>query len=72
MRPWSIRHRSSRVRRALEELPQALRSALVLAYLKEHSLEEIAAIEGCSVGAIKSRIYRGKQLLRLCLAESEE
>ena len=64
--------RSSGVRRALEALPHALRSALVLAYLKEHSLEEIAVIEGCSVGAIKSRIYRGKQLLRMRLAGNEE
>jgi RNA polymerase sigma-70 factor (ECF subfamily) len=64
--------RSSLVRRALEALPTPLRSALVLAYMKEHSLEEIATIEGCSVGAVKSRIYRGKQLLRLRLAGMEE
>ena len=64
--------RSSHVRRALEALPTPLRSALVLAYMQEHSLEEIAAIEGCSVGAIKSRIYRGKELLRLHLAGMEE
>jgi RNA polymerase sigma-70 factor, ECF subfamily len=63
---------SSHLRRVLETLPTALRSALVLAYLKEHSMEEIAAIEGCSVGTVKSRIYRGKQLLRLRLAETEE
>lgn len=64
--------RSSELRQVLETLPAALRSALVLAYLREHSLEEIADIEGCSVGTIKSRIYRGKQLLRLRLAGMEE
>jgi RNA polymerase sigma-70 factor (ECF subfamily) len=64
--------RSSLVRRALAALPTPLRSALVLAYMKEHSLEEIATIEGCSVGTVKSRIYRGKQLLRLRLAGMEE
>jgi len=64
--------RSGHVRRALQALPSPLRSALVLAYMKEHSLAEVAAIEGCSVGAVKSRIYRGKQLLRLRLAGMEE
>lgn len=64
--------RWSQMRRMLQTLPQALRTALVLAYLKEHSMEEIAAIEGCSVGAVKSRIHRGKELLRLRLAQMEE
>lgn len=64
--------RSSHVRRALETLPLALRSVLVLAYMKEHSMEEIATIEGCSIGTVKSRIYRGKQLLRVKLAGSEK
>jgi RNA polymerase sigma-70 factor (ECF subfamily) len=64
--------RRTRVQRALRRLPEILRGALVLAYLKELSLEDIAAIEGCSVGAIKSRIFRGKQWLRAELAETED
>jgi RNA polymerase sigma-70 factor (ECF subfamily) len=63
--------RRTRVQRALQRLPEVLRSALVLAYLKELSLDDIATIEGCSVGAVKSRIFRGKQLLREELAEKE-
>ena len=63
--------RRSRVQRALQRLPKILRSALVLAYLKELSLDDIATIECCSVGAVKSRIFRGKQLLRAELAEKE-
>ena len=63
--------RRMRVQRALQCLPEVLRSALVLAYLKELSLGEIATIESCSVGAVKSRILRGKQLLRAQLAETE-
>jgi RNA polymerase sigma-70 factor (ECF subfamily) len=66
------RERSHRLGRALERLPQLLRSALVLAYLKEHSMEEIAAIEGCSVGAVKSRIFRGKQQLLAAYLELEK
>jgi RNA polymerase sigma-70 factor, ECF subfamily len=64
------RHR--RLRKALQTLPTILRSALVLAYLKEHSLDEIASIESCSVGTVKSRIFRGKQQLRAALAEMEK
>ncbi|HEX7500920.1 MAG TPA: sigma-70 family RNA polymerase sigma factor [Polyangia bacterium] len=61
-----------RVQRALQRLPEILRSTLVLAYLKELSMDEIASIESCSVGAVKSRIFRGKQLLRAELVESED
>jgi RNA polymerase sigma-70 factor (ECF subfamily) len=56
--------RRTRVQRALQRLPEILRSALVLAYLKDLSTDDIATIECCSVGAVKSRIFRGKQLLR--------
>jgi RNA polymerase sigma-70 factor, ECF subfamily len=56
--------RRTRVQQALQRLPEILRSALVLAYVKEFSMEDIATIERCSVGAVKSRIFRGKQLLR--------
>ena len=64
--------RRTRVQLALQRLPEVLRSALVLAYLKELSLDDIATIESCSLGAIKSRIFRGKQLLRAELAGMEE
>ena len=64
--------RHLRVQRALQRLPEILRSTLVLAYLKELSMDEIASIECCSVGAVKLRIFRGKQLLRAELVESED
>jgi RNA polymerase sigma-70 factor (ECF subfamily) len=64
--------RRLRVQRALQRLPEILRSTLVLAYLKELSMDEIASIESCSVGAVKSRIFRGKQLLRAELVTSED
>jgi len=59
------------VQQALHRLPEVLRSALILAYLKELSMDDIANIECCSVGAVKSRIFRGKQLLRAELAEED-
>ncbi len=62
----------SRVRAALQALPEALRSTLALAYLRELSLDEVAQIEGCSLGTVKSRIFRGKQQLRAALLKNEE
>jgi RNA polymerase sigma-70 factor (ECF subfamily) len=64
--------RSRRVRQAIGKLPEFLRGTLVLAYVQELSMQDIAAIEGCAVGTVKSRIARGKQLLRAALAPSEE
>lgn len=57
--------------RALSTLPEIFRNAVAFAYLHELSLEDIAAIEQCSVGTVKSRIFRGKQMLREALARSE-
>jgi RNA polymerase sigma-70 factor (ECF subfamily) len=65
------RDRRGRLGRALDHLPPLLRSSLVLAYVRELSLQDIAAIERCPVGTVKSRIFRGKQLLRAALAETE-
>ena len=51
------------MRKALVQLPEPFHSAVALAYVKELSLSEIAEIEKCSLGTVKSRIYRGKKLL---------
>ena len=64
--------RAGLVRRALESLPDSLRSALLLAYSKELSIEQIAQVESCAVGTVKSRIFRGKALLRAALMNSED
>ena len=64
--------RRARMQQALRKLPDVLRSALVLAYVKELSMDDIAEIESCAVGTVKSRIFRGKQLLRAALARTED
>ncbi len=53
-----------RVRRALSALPGDYRKAVVLADVKGYSYEEIAQHVGCPVGTIRSRLHRGRQLLR--------
>lgn len=52
------------VRNAVDQLPKEFKMAVVLSCLEGHSISEIAQIEGCSEGTIKSRIFRGKQLLK--------
>jgi RNA polymerase sigma-70 factor (ECF subfamily) len=53
-----------RVRRALSALPGDYRKAVVLADVRGYSYEEIAKHVGCPVGTIRSRLHRGRQLLR--------
>jgi RNA polymerase sigma-70 factor (ECF subfamily) len=58
------RRLKSRVREAIGRLPERFHTAVVLSYFDELSLEEIARIESCPVGTIKSRVFRGKRILR--------
>ena len=64
-----------RVRRALASLPDDYRKAVLLADVQGYSYEEIAQFVGCPVGTIRSRLHRGRQLLRqhiLLLQQQEE
>jgi RNA polymerase sigma-70 factor (ECF subfamily) len=60
------------VTEAIQRLPEEYRNAVVLSYFQELSLEEVARIEDCSVGTIKSRVFRGKQILRSLLLKEAE
>jgi RNA polymerase sigma-70 factor (ECF subfamily) len=48
------------IRQALETLPAPQKSVFVLFYYSDLSMEEIAAVENCSVGTVKSRLHRLK------------
>jgi len=50
--------------RAIQALPTEFRSAIVLFDVEGHPYEEVAAIEGVPVGTVKSRLSRGRALLR--------
>src|SRR4051794_23488750 len=54
----------------LEQLPPPQRSALLLHFIEDFSLEDIAAITGVSVGTVKSRLHYGKKALRQLLEEN--
>jgi RNA polymerase sigma-70 factor (ECF subfamily) len=56
------------IQRALDALPADFRVAVVLCDLEQLSYEEIAATLGIKVGTVRSRIHRGRVLLRQALA----
>jgi RNA polymerase sigma factor (sigma-70 family) len=56
------------VQQALDALPADFRVAVVLCDLEQLSYEEIAATLGIKVGTVRSRIHRGRVLLREALA----
>ena len=49
--------------RALAELPEDFRAAVVLSDFEGHALETVAAILDVPVGTVKSRVFRGRRLL---------
>ena len=51
----------------LNHLPLPQRSALLLFFVEDFSLEQIAEITGASVGTVKSRLHYGKRALRTLL-----
>jgi len=57
-----------RLAEALEDLPDEYREALVLRELEEMSYKEIAAVLGIPIGTVMSRLNRGRDRLRACLA----
>lgn len=55
------------VRRALEELPEEYRIAVVMHDLGQIPYEEVARITGSPIGTVKSRISRGRKMLAATL-----
>ncbi len=53
----------------MEEIPLPQRSALLLHFLEDFSLEEIATITETNLGTVKSRIHYGKRALKQLIAE---
>lgn len=51
------------LQRALAKLPVADRCVLALAYISELDVASIARIEGCTAGAVKTRLHRARTRL---------
>ena len=53
----------------LNQLPEIHRSVVLLHFLEDFSLEEIARVTGVGVGTVKSRLHYAKKSLRVLLTE---
>lgn len=60
------------VQRALDDLPDEFRLAVVLSDIEELSYKEIADVMGCPIGTVMSRLHRGRKLLQKTLREHAE
>ncbi|HQR07917.1 MAG TPA: sigma-70 family RNA polymerase sigma factor [Gemmatales bacterium] len=59
------------VRTALLTLPLPFQTTVALHYLEDMSLAEISQVLDCSIGTVKSRLARGRDMLRAQLNESD-
>jgi len=58
---------SEDVERALADVPDDFRIAVILADLEDFSYKEIAEIMECPAGTVMSRLYRGRKILQRSL-----
>ncbi len=56
------------IQRALSGLPQDFRMTVILADIEGMSYEEISEAMACSLGTVRSRLHRGRKLLRSKIA----
>ena len=59
----------ARVEAALLQVPEPFRTTLILRDIEGFVYEEVAEIQGVSLGTVKSRLVRGRALLRAILVE---
>jgi RNA polymerase sigma-70 factor, ECF subfamily len=53
-----------RIHQALASLPAEFRRAVILADIEGLSYEEISEQVGCNIGTVRSRLHRGRKLLK--------
>ena len=67
-----IRHTmGDQIDRALRMLPDPYRIAIILTDIEEWTYEEVASKMHCPVGTVRSRLHRGRQLLRAYLRQMQ-
>lgn len=60
---FDIRADAADVRRAVSELPEPYRAAVVMFYFEDMEIAEIAQAEGMPAGSVKSRLHRARKML---------
>ena len=64
------REDAAAVHRALDELESHHREVLLLHFLEDLPIAEVASIVGCPEGTVKSRLHHGKRLLQAQLRKA--
>ena len=67
-----VQEESRLLRGAVRQLPDKYRFPVLLFYMEELSLTEIAAVLKLPEGTVKSRLYRAKKMLKQKLEKSEK
>jgi RNA polymerase sigma-70 factor (ECF subfamily) len=60
---------AEQVRQAIELLPERQRATLVLAYYQQLSYSDVAEVLGCSIGTVKTQMFRALKTLANKLPE---
>jgi RNA polymerase sigma-70 factor (ECF subfamily) len=66
------REQEAEFMKALDQLSLPHRSVLLLHFVEEFSLEEIARVTGMQIGTVKSRLHYAKKSLRVLLEAKNE
>jgi RNA polymerase sigma-70 factor (ECF subfamily) len=61
----------TRVEAALSRVPEPFRTTLILRDIEGFVYEEVAEIQGVNLGTVKSRLVRGRALLKAVLTENQ-
>lgn len=72
---WDLFSRNAereKIKRAVLELPEYQRNALILRFYHDMKVKDIAEATGCSEGTVKSRLRQGMEKLRKVLGGGEE
>lgn len=65
------RERSTRVKEALQQLPEGMRAAVVLRFFDGLSMREVAGVLGCEEVTARTQVFRGLQKLGRDLRDIE-
>ncbi len=69
LRELEMSQLGDRIEGAINKLPYIYRQLIVLRHLNELSYEEIAAAVDLPLGTVKNRIFRGREMLKVTLAD---
>jgi RNA polymerase sigma-70 factor (ECF subfamily) len=57
------------VQQALKKLPDKFRLAIILVDIEELTYDEAGKVMGCPIGTVRSRVFRGRQILQVALRD---